>query len=217
MSKKGERVTRICKNCNKEFSVLKSTLKTNASGNFCCRPCYNEYQKTLKGAKNNHYTRVETKCPTCGKTLLVIPSKLKANKNCFCSKKCKNEYMYEYIGGEKNCNWTGGCKAFRGNFDEVKRKYFSGVNYCAICGTTHDIHIHHIIPYRLTQDNELDNLIPLCRKHHKIVEAVSVKFLNITNDYKTAKFLLNNILRSRQGVTMYLVNKREKNERTKNS
>lgn len=36
-------VNRTCKKCGKPFSILSSVLKTNASGNFCCRPCYESF------------------------------------------------------------------------------------------------------------------------------------------------------------------------------
>lgn len=40
-----KRVVRKCIQCDAEFHVLKSSLtgKTNASGNFCCRPCYEKW------------------------------------------------------------------------------------------------------------------------------------------------------------------------------
>ena len=73
-----KRVDRKCKQCGSDFWVYRSALeKSNTSGNFCSRKCYNEYQKTLTGSKNNHYTRVEKECPTCGKKFLALPSKIK--------------------------------------------------------------------------------------------------------------------------------------------
>jgi 5-methylcytosine-specific restriction endonuclease McrA len=42
--------------------------------------------------------------------------------------------------------------------------------FCAICGTFKRLDVHHIIPYRLTKDDSQDNLIPLCRRHHRQVE-----------------------------------------------
>jgi hypothetical protein len=32
-----------------------------------------------------------------------------------------------------------------------------------------------MVPYRLTRDNSQDNLIPLCRKHHRWVETIFVE------------------------------------------
>lgn len=192
---------RICKSCGKMFSVRKSTLaKSNASGNFCCRGCYNEYLKTLTGEKNKSYNREEIPCKTCGKIIKITPSKRKTYKNSFCSITCRSTYMKNYIGGENNCNWKGGASKYRGDFDDVKKKYFSGVQFCAVCGTTKGIHIHHIIPYRLTQDNDKSNLIPLCRKHHKIVESATLGFIELFGscDYDRAKKYLNYMLRERQ-------------------
>lgn len=205
---KGEKVQRVCKTCGKEFEVYKVSIEnTNASGNFCCRECYSEYLKTLVGEKNKSYNRKKRKCPNCGKELYVIPSRLRTYKNRFCSIKCRSEYMKEYVGGEKNANWKGGASKYRGDFNEVKKKYFSGTQFCAVCGTTKGINIHHIIPYRLTQDNSRDNLIPLCRRHHKIVEDLSVKFIELFDEdsYDVAKEYMNIVLRERQFETYVVI------------
>lgn len=205
-----EKEKRICKTCGKEFSVYKSVIeKTNASGNFCCRKCYAEYLATLTGEKNRSYNREKVQCKTCGKIILRTPSKLNMYKNAFCSVECRGAYMKNYIGGENNCNWKGGASKYRGDFDDVKRKHFPGVQFCAVCGTTKGIHIHHIIPYRLTQDNSKSNLIPLCRKHHKIVEASTLRFIELFDNggYGTAKRYLNYVLRERQFETYSVLNR----------
>jgi len=38
-----EKVGRICKHCGTEFKIHKSVLKTNATGNFCTRGCYEKW------------------------------------------------------------------------------------------------------------------------------------------------------------------------------
>ena len=203
---KTKRENRTCKQCGKKFEVYKSAIThTNASGNFCCRGCYNKYLTTLKGEKNKQYSQIEVPCAQCGKIIKRIPSKLQMYKNAFCSKQCKSAYHHNYIEGEKNVNWVGGTDAYRGNFDFVKREYFSGTQFCAICGTTKNIHIHHIIPYRITQDNDISNLIPLCRKHHKIIECATKPIFEGVEDKEYAKYLINNILRTRQGATMQVI------------
>ena len=203
------RVERTCKQCGKRFTVLESSLSeaTNSSGNFCCRKCYNEYQKTLTGSKNNHYTSIEKNCEWCGKPIRVIPYKAAAYKHSFCSLGCRSRFMAEEFRGEKSPNWKGGSTSSRGNFEQVKREHFSGAQFCAICGTTKNIHIHHIIPYRLTQDNSVDNLIPLCASHHKKVENATLKFTEMFDDgsYDVAKFYLNIMLREKQLMTRYVI------------
>ena len=196
--KKGH-VERTCKQCGKKFSVYRSALeKSNASGNFCCRKCYNEYQKTLVGPKNVSYRRIATKCYTCGKPIAVTPSKMKEYEHHFCSVACRSKFMEQRMSGENNPLWAGGSENYRGDFARVKREHFAGVQFCAICGTTENIHIHHIIPYRMTQDNSIVNLIPLCNKHHKQVEHVSLKLIETIADYEKARLYLNLILRERQ-------------------
>jgi hypothetical protein len=39
---------------------------------------------------------------------------------------------------------------------------------CAVCGKTHNLQVHHIVPFSQDPDLELSpyNLITLCRKHH---------------------------------------------------
>lgn len=203
---KAQKVKRVCKQCGKHFEVYKSSLeKSNTSGNFCCRKCYDEYQKTLTGKKNRKYKRITVECPNCGKEIKTTPYKARTRKNVFCSWECKCAYHHNYTDGEKNANWKGGASRYRGDFEYVKRDHFSKIQFCALCGTTKDINIHHIIPYRMTQDNGLDNLIPLCRRHHKIVENATLPFYEMMEDKEYAKQLLNLMLRPKQRMTLYKV------------
>ena len=59
----------------------------------------------------------------------------------------------------------------RGNDWDVQReKAIKRDNHiCRICGIK-ATNVHHIIPYRKTQDNSLINLITLCNKCHKQTE-----------------------------------------------
>jgi hypothetical protein len=70
-----KRIKRECKKCGKTFEMLRSLLKTNASGNFCSRPCYHSFlcnteRKTGRGSMW-HRIRVGVKektpfCVMCG-------------------------------------------------------------------------------------------------------------------------------------------------------
>jgi hypothetical protein len=106
-------VTRYCKRCGAAFTVYKGVLsgKTNASGNFCSRPCYEKW--------------------------LCHPERV-----------------------------TGRGSRWKAIASEVKRRQ----PFCALCGALHNLEIHHIVPFRMTRDNSLTNLITLCKKHHKVVE-----------------------------------------------
>jgi hypothetical protein len=109
--KKSTRINRECKHCKNTFEIRKSALKTNASGNFCSRDCYNNWM-----------------CRTERKT-------------------------------GRGSRWNAIRK------EAIKRQPF-----CGLCGTTRGLQVHHITPFRLTHDNSQSNLVPLCVKHHKVVE-----------------------------------------------
>lgn len=201
-SNKSKHVERRCKQCEKIFYVCKTYLKTNASGNFCCRKCYNKYQKTLKKERNNNCTGRWKPCGWCGKETWAIPSREEMYKDSYCSIRCRSLALSRNLAGENNSNWRGGHVERRGDFNHIKAKYFNGKNFCAICGTFRSIHIHHIIPYRHTQDNSLSNLIPLCKSCHRMVEILTWEIIDASNDdLAAAKYILNNILRTRQLAT----------------
>jgi hypothetical protein len=136
---------RICKECGIEFDVLPSVLsgKTNASANFCCRPCYMNWLCRLNPNPSRGY-----------------------------------------------------------GWHEIRRQARRAAPFCAYCGTTTRLDVHHIIPYRLTADNAHDNLIPLCRKHHKAVEMDFLEMERVVaNDLGAAKQVLGAELRARQAET----------------
>lgn len=144
--KKADVLKRTCKYCGKEFEVYRSVIeKSNASGNYCCRECYNE-DMTL----------------------------------------------------DKERVYTG--------FAKSKRENFSKKQFCAICGTTKKIHIHHIMPNRITHDQSKENLIPLCATCHIKIERLTRDFLKeFEGEYEKAEPLLRLILRQRQFETSLVI------------
>lgn len=201
-----KKTQRECKTCSKTFLIYKSILKSsNASGNFCSRPCYNTYLKTRVGEKHNRYSQVELECDNCETRIRVIPAKIKEHNHHFCSRECKHKFHIGKFVGEKNSNWQGGHINRRGNFESVKSNHFKPPQFCALCGTTKKIHIHHIIPFRFTQDNSLSNLIPLCVKHHRLVEILTYNIIETGVNLETMKIYLNNIFRQKQIETHIII------------
>jgi len=204
------KVNRICKTCQKTFKVYKSSLeKSNASGNFCSRKCYNIHLTTLKGEKNKLYNRIDSKCDFCKKEIKIIPAKFKAYKKHFCSNECRYNFHIGRYAQEKNPFWKGGHIKSRGNFNTIKSLFFKKKQFCAICGTFKSIHIHHIIPYRCTKDNSKSNLIPLCRKHHRIIEVLTWDIVKTKSKFEDVSFILGGILRDRQIQTFYVLKELE--------
>lgn len=196
---KDKKEKRECKCCGKEFLIYKSSLKTNASGNYCSRECYAKFLKTITGDSHKDYKRTVKACKYCSKEIKVI--KAREHTHNYCSLKCKNKDRIGKFTEKENPNWRGGHKNRKGNFEQVKRKYFSGVNFCSLCGTHKKIHIHHIVPFRYTRDNSLSNLIPLCCSCHRKVESETWKVIDSGIDMKTLKCIMSSILREKQMVT----------------
>lgn len=179
------RLKAVCDCCGKSIEKYKSAYRKL---NFCDLDCLNAYRKTL------HEKRV---CKQCGKEFAVFKSALKSTNASgnYCSRECYEESMRI---PESN--------GYRADFRKVKNKHFAGVQFCVLCGTTKDIHIHHIIPFRLTQDNGLNNLVPLCAKHHVQFERTALPFLESMGDNtQLAQIMLNSILRERQMATYAVI------------
>jgi len=111
--------------------------------------------------------RETRECKYCKGTFEVFKSALSEATNTsgnFCSRSCYERYLC------RTDRVTGRGSQWNKTRKEVLRHF----PFCALCGTTRNLQVHHIIPFRLTHDNSLKNLIPLCTKHHKVVESLLV-------------------------------------------
>ncbi len=95
--KESKKVTRICKECGKEFKIYGgSNLEVRGRGQFCSKPCANKWRK--KHAKSLLVLRI---CKNCGKEFRIPPAWLKRtgkNTGQFCSRECTNQYWRKYGG-----------------------------------------------------------------------------------------------------------------------
>lgn len=179
--KRSGKVDLICAQCGKTFQRFAGNVRGKI--NFCDIKCMREYEKT------KWESRI---CKQCGAKFKVYRSALNSSNATgnYCSRACYEQSMCK-----------DGTTKRKGDFARVKREHFNGKQFCAICGTTKQIHIHHIIPYRMTHDNSVDNLVPLCASHHKKFENATLPFLNIVKDFDMAKTMLNIMIRTRQQDT----------------
>lgn len=102
------------------------------------------------------------------------------------SKEYRRKLSESHIGinvGKNNPNWTGGMKI---NYKITRLEWMAlrqlilerDLFKCRDCGKTHHeaiLHIHHIIPFKISQDNSLNNLITYCRSCHRKAEALCMK------------------------------------------
>ena len=62
-----------------------------------------------------------------------------------------------YWGAARSPKWSA-----------VRRAFVRANPYCAACGTTRELEVHHIIPFHIDASRELDtaNLLTLCQDCH---------------------------------------------------
>ena len=92
----------------------------------------------------------------------------------FKSKKCNGLYHK----GKNNPQWRGGIskvylqKTAEREWNKIRRQVYKRDNYqCQVCGQNNiTLYCHHIIPWRITQSDNLNNLITVCGSCHRKME-----------------------------------------------
>ena len=177
-AKRSQRLHLRCENCGSMFPTTPSAVKAGPPRH-CSRAC--RYDSG----------RVTRRCKFCGAAFSVLRSAISGRTNAsgnFCSRRCYHKHLCrtERVNG-RGSRW----KAIR---DEAIRR----APFCAICGTLHRLDVHHITPYRLSRDNSQANLIPLCKRHHSVVEGIYRDLAAERFDQRTLAFCLRLSLLERQ-------------------
>ena len=112
---------------------------------------------------------------------LNIPSYLSTRTGIYkcpiCNKQFKRWKSQEEIPGRsgimycsRECQWKSLDRGYEGKYGhgwERQRKLaLKREDCCRHCGNTENLQVHHIIPYRISKSNSLDNLMILCRSCH---------------------------------------------------
>jgi len=180
-----------CDFCRKLIYKKQCHVK-NYGLHFCSNECHGKW-KAENLIRENHPTfieRTKVNCAFCGKALERRKHEIERSKNFFCSVKCNGKWKAENLRGEKIYNWKGGYLPYYGeNWLTQRRLAWERDNYtCQRCGkekTTRNPDVHHIKPFRTfglknyKEANQLDNLVCLCNKCHKIVEENESEFLKL--------------------------------------
>jgi len=129
-----------------------------------------------KGSNNYNWKggKVSRTCLTCGSVFYIYKSSLnkikKGVKGKYCSRKCYGTALSKRQTGDKHWNWRGGLSKNYTTTFEWKQIRLSIIkrdnNKCRICESEERLQVHHIVPYRITQDNSEGNLITLCLSCH---------------------------------------------------
>jgi hypothetical protein len=117
--------------------------------------------------RKRKYPLIDKDCPVCGKSFQT--SLGHRDEKTVCSVSCSNTH---FRSGENNGSWIDGRSHFGGT--EARRICLEHWPHkCALCPWDKVIEVHHIDDDH--DNNEPENLIPLCPNHHR---------LTIMNEYK---------------------------------
>ncbi len=209
----------ICEDCGAESTVRKDTSPrfcrrcTSVRGGKACKGVFTAARvgcklcgESFRASTGQTYcsvecrskdARVERECKCCGVSFQVFKSAINGNTNAsgnFCTRACYEKYL---CNGERT---TGRGSQWKRTRDEV----IAAFPFCAKCGTTKNLQVHHITPFRLTHDNSKKNLVPLCVKHHKEVEMMFVETERFGVTPET-EMVWRNMIRSMQATTAYRI------------
>jgi len=160
---------KFCNVCGKQFEVPDYKVK-RGDGKYCSHKCLSKSMDE----------KVTVSCEICGSEKKIKKYRTKDSDKHFCSFECQGRWMSKNNSGKNNPSWKDdvewipyGAKYKRNRIKAIYRD----CGKCVICGSK-NIEVHHITPrieYRvdgeiLPKANDVDNLITLCRNHHKQYE-----------------------------------------------
>ncbi len=168
---------KICKNCKGKFiKPLNESYKQWENRIFCCKNCSNEYHGenniVTKRTREKQSDIMKIKAPWKNKR---IPQHIQ-DKMSISAKNRKIKIGFQK--GSDHWNWKGGTSTdINKRINDLKWKEIRKIVYkrdnwtCQICKVRCRnnvlIQCHHIIPYRISEDNSLENLITLCASCHR--------------------------------------------------
>jgi HNH endonuclease/helix-turn-helix protein len=132
--------------------------------NYCCAGCAESALGLIR-------PRRPFDCPGCGRTVLVLSRWWSRRK--FCSRSCaRATYNRHHLTGSRNGRWRGGrVLSYGPDWKKIKARVRERDGVCRCCGKTpgengRALDVHHLDPYRFSGDNDLENLLALCRSCH---------------------------------------------------
>lgn len=178
-----------CMYCGKHFCWKESRGKF-----FCSHSCYTKYRNLIYGnPMQNKKAKEKSSLSHMGKHYstkteikkgqhLSVMTELKNGDHKSPRTEFKKEQIpwnkgkpYLKIRGENHWKWMGGKSRnrYRGyGWENIRKMIWQRDGFeCQICGKNNcRLHTHHIIPYSISKDNSLDNLVTLCTSCHTRIE-----------------------------------------------
>jgi hypothetical protein len=183
--RRAKRLQTDCAQCGTAFPSTARRLARGAD-RYCSMECWQRSR------------RIERTCKFCHAAFTVLVSALSDKTNAsgnFCSRGCYHRYLC------RTDRVTGRGSRWRAARKEALRR----APFCVLCGTLQRLEVHHVIPFRLTRDNRQTNLVPLCKRHHKVVETIYHDLESVEPDLWMLQFWFVNVLRDAQWVSLFVL------------
>jgi hypothetical protein len=183
-----------CDHCGKEVQRYPSQLK-NKNGIFCSRECQNQaktvhiytcerckkmFHRSVRigqvvryCSQKCHYearreeTLLNCTCAVCGKRFHKYDAAVADGEGVYCSWECKK------LGSRVPHTANGSTHVYAlARWKEIRKRVLDRDGYtCQLCGDkTKQLHVHHREIRRIGMNDDMDNLVTLCKSCHKIVE-----------------------------------------------
>jgi hypothetical protein len=120
----------------------------------------------FKLGKESKYKELAKACPVCHKEFLVKNGERREKR--VCSKGCSNSY---FRSGKNGIPYTPGLKRYNSKYRTLCFSVYPVK--CALCDFDKIVEVHHIDENH--NNNDIDNLIPLCPNHHKMTITLKYK------------------------------------------
>lgn len=186
------RLKATCPNCKVDFYTTKSAQE-KAKIHYCSKPCYLASR------------RVNRRCLQCKSEFEIAIGRLSGKTNSsgnYCSREC-----YEKVLCQPNRITGRGSQWKKARTEALKRAPF-----CALCGVFSKLQVHHIVPFRINQNNQQTNLVPLCLRCHKHVENATQSVERAGVSSKDLHLAFWSMLKERQQATRHLLFKLQRHQ-----
>jgi hypothetical protein len=165
--------TLACKTCKKSFYAKPFWIK-RGFGKYCSSNCQH------LGRRNGEMVP----CSVCGKKVYRPLRRLSISKSkkFFCNKSCQTKWRNQEFVGNKHVNWKEGKFAYR---TVLLRNQVLPI--CAKCRSKDErvMETHHLDKNR--SNNNISNLIWLCRNCHFLVHHYKEEALKLTKNVAVCK------------------------------
>jgi hypothetical protein len=167
-----------CSTCGTSLEVVKSRFDRQERF-FCSDSCHSE---GVSGEGNPYFgetNRDSVDCDECGESFEKKKSHADRGKYNFCSPECVSDQFkgggnpMHGVRGEEAPAWKGGyqdSQDWRRSaewFDARRRVVERDDEECQDCGTSENLHVHHIQPVSEGGAKfDTENLVTLCSDHH---------------------------------------------------